>query len=114
MISSYLSVRCACVIKADVYDPARIFGVCTQDIVRANTYVATIKGLNPRDVHVPVIGGHCGVTTVPVVSQSKPTIIITEEEFKSLAKTLQQNEKVVQYLPEIKFQLPKSLLLLLQ
>lgn len=69
--------------------------MCTQDVVRANTYVADIKGLNPNDVHVPVIGGHSGVTSVPVISQSKPTIAMSQEEFKILTKRIQETDQDV-------------------
>ena len=47
----------------------RIFGVTTLDVVRANTFVAEAKGLDVRNVQVPVIGGHSGVTILPVLSQ---------------------------------------------
>lgn len=32
-------------------------------------YQAEVLGLDPRDVDVPVIGGHAGVTILPVLSQ---------------------------------------------
>ena len=41
----------------------------TLDVVRANTFVAEAKGLDVRKVQVPVIGGHSGVTILPVLSQ---------------------------------------------
>ena len=41
----------------------------TLDIVRANTFVAAAKGLDLKDVDVPVIGGHAGVTILPLLSQ---------------------------------------------
>ena len=41
----------------------------TLDSVRANTFVAEAKGLDVRDVEVPVIGGHSGVTILPLLSQ---------------------------------------------
>ena len=37
--------------------------------MRANTFVAEAKGLDVRNVQVPVIGGHSGVTILPVLSQ---------------------------------------------
>jgi malate/lactate dehydrogenase len=30
-----------------VYNPKKIFGVSTLDIVRANTFIAELKGLDP-------------------------------------------------------------------
>jgi len=56
----------------DVFDPKRLFGVTTLDVVRASTFVAEVLGdlsLAPK-ISVPVIGGHSGVTIVPLLSQS--------------------------------------------
>jgi len=55
-----------------VFDPKRLFGVTTLDVVRASTFVAEKLGnlsLAPS-ITVPVIGGHSGVTIVPLFSQS--------------------------------------------
>merc|ERR1712216_837292 len=46
--------------KLGCYDPKRIFGVTTLDIVRANTFVAEAAGLDVSEMNVPVIGGHAG------------------------------------------------------
>ena len=48
----------------------RLFGVTTLDIVRANTFVAEAKQLDVSKVSVPVIGGHSGITILPVLSQA--------------------------------------------
>ena len=56
--------------KKGVYDPARLFGITTLDIIRSSTFVAEVKGVNPEDVSVPVIGGHSGITILPLLSQS--------------------------------------------
>ena len=53
-----------------VYDPARLFGVTTLDIIRSSTFVAEAFNEDPRDVKVPVIGGHSGITILPLLSQS--------------------------------------------
>ena len=55
----------------------RIFGVTTLDVVRANTFVAEAKGLKVTDVQVPVIGGHSGVTILPVLSQVIPLNVVS-------------------------------------
>ncbi|KAG2363981.1 lactate/malate dehydrogenase [Suillus spraguei] len=58
--------------KHGVFDPKRIFGVTTLDVVRASTFVSEIlndPSLSPS-VSVPVVGGHSGVTIVPLLSQS--------------------------------------------
>jgi len=61
------------VLKAKgVFDPKKLFGVTTLDVVRAETFVAGIIGeKNPGSLTVPVIGGHSGETIVPLFSQVK-------------------------------------------
>ncbi|KAF8903064.1 lactate/malate dehydrogenase [Mucidula mucida] len=56
--------------KHDVFDPKRLFGVTTLDVVRASTFVGEITKTDPTKVIVPVVGGHSGVTIVPLLSQS--------------------------------------------
>merc|ERR1711868_55549 len=58
--------------KHGVYDPKRIFGVTTLDIVRANTFIAEGKGLEVSEMNVPVIGGHAGASILPLLSRSTP------------------------------------------
>ncbi|TBU66202.1 NAD-malate dehydrogenase [Dichomitus squalens] len=55
-----------------VFNPKKIFGVTTLDVVRASTFVAEILGDLGKapSVVVPVVGGHSGVTIVPLLSQS--------------------------------------------
>ena len=53
-----------------VYNPKRLFGVTTLDVVRASRFVSEIKHTNPADEHITVVGGHSGVTIVPLYSQS--------------------------------------------
>lgn len=58
----------------NTYDPKRLFGVTTLDVVRASTFVAEAEG-RPTDsaqFHVPVVGGHSGTTIIPLLSQSEP------------------------------------------
>lgn len=56
--------------KNNVYDPARLFGVTTLDIVRANTFLSQLFPGESKatDFEIPVIGGHSGETIVPLYS----------------------------------------------
>lgn len=54
---------------AGTYNPQKLLGVTTLDVVRANTFVAEAKGLDVKDVDVPVVGGHAGTTILPLLSQ---------------------------------------------
>ena len=53
-----------------VYNPKRLFGVTTLDVVRASRFVSQIKNSDPADEKITVVGGHSGVTIVPLISQS--------------------------------------------
>lgn len=55
--------------KNNVYDPKRLYGVTTLDIVRASTFVAELKGKDCVTTKVNVVGGHSGVTIIPLLSQ---------------------------------------------
>merc|ERR1712226_1285143 len=70
----------------------KVYGVTTLDIVRANEFVAALGGQDPIDVHVPVVGGHAGITIIPVLSQVVPKGIInhlSEEEINTLTERIQ-------------------------
>ncbi|ANB12173.1 malate dehydrogenase MDH1 [Sugiyamaella lignohabitans] len=53
-----------------VYDPKRLFGVTTLDVVRASRFISEVQGTSPDNEEVTVVGGHSGVTIVPLISQS--------------------------------------------
>jgi len=72
-----------------VFSPRKILGVTTLDIVRANTFVAELKGLDVTKTSVPVVGGHSGNTIVPLLSQVSPTVQFSKEELDSLTKRIQ-------------------------
>ncbi|MBP6123370.1 MULTISPECIES: malate dehydrogenase [Providencia] len=74
--------------KAGVYDKNRLFGVTTLDIIRSNTFVAELKGKKTSEIEVPVIGGHSGVTILPLLSQIQG-VSFTDEEIAALTKRIQ-------------------------
>ncbi|XP_063312791.1 malate dehydrogenase, mitochondrial [Pelobates fuscus] len=76
--------------KHGVYNPNRIFGVTTLDIVRANTFVAELKGLDPARVNIPVIGGHAGKTIIPLISQSTPKVEFPQDQLEALVGRIQE------------------------
>ncbi|XP_076302203.1 malate dehydrogenase, mitochondrial-like [Lasioglossum baleicum] len=89
-VNSTVPIACEVLKKAGVLDPKRVFGVTTLDIVRANAFIAEYKGLDPRDVSVTVIGGHSGVTIIPLLSQTKPSVSIPEDKLKALTLRIQE------------------------
>nr|XP_013813694.1 PREDICTED: malate dehydrogenase, mitochondrial [Apteryx mantelli mantelli] len=76
--------------KHGVYNPNRIFGVTTLDIIRANTFVAELKGLDPARVSVPVIGGHAGKTIIPLISQCTPKVDFPQDQLEKLTGRIQE------------------------
>ncbi|KAI8991149.1 malate dehydrogenase, NAD-dependent [Mycotypha africana] len=77
--------------KYNVYDPRRIFGVTTLDLVRSSTFLAELFNKDPRQVNVPVIGGHSGVTIIPLLSQATNVSFgdLSEEQVQQLTKRIQ-------------------------
>lgn len=76
--------------KAGAYDPKRVFGVSTLDIVRANTFIGEALSVDPAQVNVPVIGGHSGVTIIPVLSQAKPSVKFDQAKITALTERIQE------------------------
>lgn len=74
--------------KAGVYDKRKLFGITTLDVLRSETFVAELKNLNVSRTSVPVIGGHSGVTILPLLSQVQYTTW-AEDEVKALTKRIQ-------------------------
>ncbi|KAF2821081.1 malate dehydrogenase [Ophiobolus disseminans] len=53
-----------------VYNPKRLFGVTTLDVVRASRFISQLKNTDPANENITVVGGHSGATIVPLLSQS--------------------------------------------
>ncbi|KAL7268208.1 hypothetical protein RUND412_009178 [Rhizina undulata] len=79
------------VLKAHkVFDPTRLFGVTTLDVVRASTFTSEITGVkDPRNLTIPVVGGHSGETIVPLLSLAKPAVSIPEDKRNALINRIQ-------------------------
>eukprot|EP00270_Netrium_digitus_P001967 TRINITY_DN1220_c0_g1_i2.p1 TRINITY_DN1220_c0_g1~~TRINITY_DN1220_c0_g1_i2.p1 ORF type:complete len:368 (+),score=99.48 TRINITY_DN1220_c0_g1_i2:57-1106(+) len=88
-VNSTVPIAAEVLKKAGVYDPKRLFGVTTLDVVRARTFYAGKKGLDVTGVDVPVIGGHAGKTIIPLFSQATPNVELTADELEALTKRTQ-------------------------
>ncbi|EKE75752.1 malate dehydrogenase [Gallaecimonas xiamenensis] len=77
------------VLKAKgVYDKSRLFGVTTLDVIRAETFIGEAMGKNPADVKINVIGGHSGVTILPLLSQVEG-LSLSDDEIAAMTKRIQ-------------------------
>ncbi|MCJ1463549.1 Malate dehydrogenase, cytoplasmic [Pseudocyphellaria aurata] len=66
---------CAEVFKSKgVYDPKRLFGVTTLDVVRASRFISQLRNTDPAEEDITVVGGHSGATIVPLLSQAGYTL----------------------------------------
>ena len=72
-----------------MYDPKKLFGVTTLDVVRAKTFYAEKNGLETAKVDVPVVGGHAGITILPLLSQATPAVAMTDDVIDALTKRTQ-------------------------
>merc|ERR1712070_1093274 len=71
-------------------NPKKLFGVTTLDVVRAETFIGEITGeRDPSKTVIPVIGGHSGETIVPLFSQSKPAVKISDDKLDALVNRVQ-------------------------
>lgn len=103
-IAQYCPKACTCIItnpvnttvpiaatvlqKAGVYDRNKLFGVTLLDVIRANTFVAELTGKKPCEVNVQVIGGHSGLSILPLLSQV-PGANFTSQQQKDLTAHIQ-------------------------
>ena len=69
------------------YDKNKLFGVTTLDVIRAETFIAEAKGLDPVNVSLNVIGGHSGVTILPLLSQLD--VEFSDEEVAAMTHRIQ-------------------------
>ena len=89
-VNSTVPISAEVLKDAGVFDPKRLFGVTTLDVVRAETFVQDITGeKDPSKTVIPVIGGHSGETIVPLFSQAKPAVKIPEDKLAALTKRVQ-------------------------
>merc|ERR550539_1619453 len=75
--------------KAGVFNPKKIFGVTTLDVVRSNEFIGSLKGVDPANVNCPVVGGHAGATIMPLISQCTPAVEFPPDELKALTERIQ-------------------------
>jgi malate dehydrogenase len=88
-VNSTVPIVAATLEKAGVFDPRRVFGVTTLDVVRAARFLAGVVGALPKDTPVTVVGGHSGATIVPLLSQLPYGKTVTGEQYQALVHRIQ-------------------------
>jgi malate dehydrogenase len=88
-VNSTVPIAAEILKAAGVYDKRKLFGVTTLDVIRSNTFVAQTVGKSTAEVNVNVIGGHSGVTILPLLS-SIPGVELSQAEIEALTPRIQE------------------------
>ncbi|MCP4186999.1 MAG: malate dehydrogenase [Gammaproteobacteria bacterium] len=88
-VNSTVPIAAEILKAAGVYDKRKMFGVTTLDVIRSNTFVAEAVGKSCDDVNVKVIGGHSGVTILPLLS-SVDGVSLSQDQIESLTPRIQE------------------------
>ncbi|TDL17689.1 malate dehydrogenase [Rickenella mellea] len=88
-VNSTVPIVASVLEQAGVFDPRRLFGVTTLDVVRAARFLSGITGASPSETPVTVVGGHSGVTIVPLLSQSAHGKSVTGEPLGQIVHRIQ-------------------------
>jgi malate dehydrogenase len=88
-VNSTVPIAAEVLKAAGVYDKRKLFGVTTLDVIRSNTFVAQTAGKSTDEVNVNVIGGHSGVTILPLLS-SIPGVELSQADIEALTPRIQE------------------------
>lgn len=89
-VNSCVPIAAEVLKKNNVFDPNRLFGVSTLDVVRSSAFIGEAANLDPTKVALPVIGGHSGVTIIPLLSQTNPSVSFPDAKVKQLSERIQE------------------------
>jgi len=88
-VNSTVPIAAEVLKAAGVYDKRKLFGVTTLDVIRSITFVAEAAGKSVDDVSVDVIGGHSGVTILPLLS-SIDGVELSQQQIEALTPRIQE------------------------
>jgi malate dehydrogenase len=88
-VNSTVPIAAEVLKAAGVYDKRKLFGVTTLDVIRSNTFVAQTVGKSTDEVNVNVIGGHSGVTILPLLS-SVAGVELAQADIEALTPRIQE------------------------
>lgn len=95
-VNSTVPIAAEVLKKWGVYNPNKLVGVTTLDVVRANTFAAAHMGVDPSKMDVTVIGGHAGITILPLYSKVAGLELSDEELEAMTVRTQFGGDEVVQ------------------
>ncbi|XP_012343989.1 probable malate dehydrogenase, mitochondrial [Apis florea] len=81
--------------KAGIYEYNRIFGVMNFECLKANSFTADLINIEPECTMIPVIGGGCSETCIPLFSQAKPSNKISQVEARRLTYAIRMSNNTL-------------------
>ncbi|XP_020799932.1 uncharacterized protein LOC110177516 [Drosophila serrata] len=72
------------------FDPRRLFGITTLDVIRSQKFIGDYMNVSPEGVDIPVIGGHAGITILPLISQCHPEFKGGPAEIQEMTHRIQE------------------------
>ncbi|XP_050362980.1 malate dehydrogenase-like [Nymphalis io] len=91
-INSIISFASALLNNYRAYNKYKLFGITTIDTVRTRALLGNALRVNPRHLHVPVIGGHSDNTIVPLFSNILPShYSITQSQAETLTRLVRKS-----------------------
>eukprot|EP00547_Thalassionema_nitzschioides_P003922 CAMPEP_0194201624 /NCGR_PEP_ID=MMETSP0156-20130528/1843_1 /TAXON_ID=33649 /ORGANISM="Thalassionema nitzschioides, Strain L26-B" /LENGTH=355 /DNA_ID=CAMNT_0038926859 /DNA_START=24 /DNA_END=1091 /DNA_ORIENTATION=- len=95
-VNSTVPIASAVLKQKGCYDPKKLSGVTTLDVIRANTFLSSHCNTDPSDTNVTVIGGHAGITILPLFSQTGATTLSDDDREALTVRTQFGGDEVVQ------------------
>jgi len=89
-VNSVVPIAYEAMKKKGKANPNKLFGITTLDLLRTSTFVAEELGIDPKDVDIPVIGGHAGKTIIPVFCQSNIPLKFEKDKAEKLVARIQE------------------------
>lgn len=87
-VNSTVPIAAEVLKKAGVYNPKKLFGVTTLDVIRSNTFISEKLNSDPSVMDVTVVGGHSGNTILPLISQC-PGSTLQQDVIEALTDRIQ-------------------------
>ena len=75
--------------KLGVFNPKKLFGVSTLDVLRSETFLAEKLKYKAGSIKVNVVGGHSGNTILPLLSQVPQAADFDQETIEQLTTRIQ-------------------------
>ncbi len=88
-VNSMIPLAAEVLKKAGKYNPRKLFGISSLDVLRTETFLAQKLGYKAGSLSVNVIGGHSGNTILPLLSQVPAAAGLSADEIEKLTVRIQ-------------------------